>query len=887
MAIEMPRGLPFSVDTFNQNSKLKRHHFLTHAHKDHTIGITTHSSYPIYCTHLTFQIIHQYYPQLDEFLFVRLQLGHSLLVHDPDGDFTVTPFDANHCPGAVMFLFEGSFGNILHTGDCRLTPDCVRTLPQKYIANKGKHPTCCLDYVFLDCTFGKFSHDFPTKHSAIRQVINCIWKHPKAPVVYLTCDLLGQEEILLQVSKTFGSKIFVDKTTNPDFFEILKLTVPEILSQDPNSRFQLFDGFPKLPERASAKLAEARANSLPEPLIIRPSAQWYACEELNEKRVKLKYSEAQKDQFGIWHVCYSMHSSREELEWALQLLSPKRVVSTTPNCRAMELTYVKKHCLGTQIATDDPLWKLLDIGVEVSSKAIVSVKQVGCSSTIEQQCTRIFAPAQPQPVERSPRKKVLLSLSPPRKIPPVTLFGRARIGLPESYPFEEMKTTSVISEEKSTSSEVVTEANFESKLKIQKDVKVAVLHCEESVKENITEESSLSFSGSPKDTDRPFKGYNESMRKLYRSMNVSVPQPLPSLVLCLCGDQLYKAGSWRLSFKMKSLDNSEMDVEGGRIEKDGAKTVRSHKAVKIVNPALLSGLAYCISSCSMILVNKFVLSSYNFNAGISLMLYQNFISVIIVSTLSILGVISTEPLTWRLIKVWLPVNFIFVGMLITSMFSLKYINVAMVTVLKNITNVITAVGEMYLFSKHHDNRVWAALFLMIISAVSGGITDLSFNAVGYTWQLANCFLTASYSLTLRRVMDTAKQVTKSGNLNEFSMVLLNNTLSLPLGIFLIFVFNEVDYLSQTPLLRLPTFWLVMTLSGFLGLAISFTSMWFLHQTGATTYSLVGSLNKIPLSVAGIFLFHVPTSVENSASILFGLLGGVFFARAKLREKSQS
>ncbi|KAA3464489.1 GDP-mannose transporter GONST1 isoform X1 [Gossypium australe] len=74
-------------------------------------------------------------------------------------------------------------------------------------------------------------------------------------------------------------------------------------------------------------------------------------------------------------------------------------------------------------------------------------------------------------------------------------------------------------------------------------------------------------------------------------------------------------------------------------------------------------------------------------------------------------------------------------------------------------------------------------------------------------------------------------------------------------------------------------------------------MWFLHQTGATTYSglnvsifvicsLVGSLNKIPLSVAGIVLFHVPTSLENSASIFFGLLAGVFFARAKMREKTQ-
>ncbi|KAI3977744.1 hypothetical protein MKX01_014320 [Papaver californicum] len=251
------------------------------------------------------------------------------------------------------------------------------------------------------------------------------------------------------------------------------------------------------------------------------------------------------------------------------------------------------------------------------------------------------------------------------------------------------------------------------------------------------------------------------------------------------------------SRSMKGLNSETVDLEAGTDDKERDKQPGGVKLVKDQNQALLSGLAYCISSCSMILINKYVLSSYDFNAGISLMLYQNLVSVVIVSTLSFFGLISTEPLTWKLVRVWLPVNCIFVGMLITSLFSLKYINVAMVTVLKNVTNVITALGEMYLFKKSHDSRVWAALFLMIISAISGGVTDISFHAVGYTWQILNCFLTASYSLTLRRVMDTAKQVTKSGNLNEFTMVLLNNTLSLPLGLLLIFLFNEVDYLFNT------------------------------------------------------------------------------------------
>ena len=42
-------------------------------------------------------------------------------------------------------------------------------------------------------------------------------------------------------------------------------------------------------------------------------------------------------------------------------------------------------------------------------------------------------------------------------------------------------------------------------------------------------------------------------------------------------------------------------------------------------------------------------------------------------------------------------------------------NVAMVTILKNVTNLITAVGEVYLFNKRHNNKVWGSLFLMVSS----------------------------------------------------------------------------------------------------------------------------------------------------------------------------
>ena len=73
---------------------------------------------------------------------------------------------------------------------------------------------------------------------------------------------------------------------------------------------------------------------------------------------------------------------------------------------------------------------------------------------------------------------------------------------------------------------------------------------------------------------------------------------------------------------MKSHENDEIHLEDGKLEKDKDRPTRSKGVVRIQNQALLSGLAYCISSCCVILVNKYVLSSYDFNAGISLMLYQ-------------------------------------------------------------------------------------------------------------------------------------------------------------------------------------------------------------------------------------------------------------------------
>jgi DNA cross-link repair 1B protein len=48
---------------------------------------------------------------------IELEMGMTHMMSlGEDESFNVTLIDANHCPGAIMYLFEGYFGHVLATG---------------------------------------------------------------------------------------------------------------------------------------------------------------------------------------------------------------------------------------------------------------------------------------------------------------------------------------------------------------------------------------------------------------------------------------------------------------------------------------------------------------------------------------------------------------------------------------------------------------------------------------------------------------------------------------------------------------------------------------------------------------------------------------------------
>ncbi|KAK9840936.1 hypothetical protein WJX81_001201 [Elliptochloris bilobata] len=328
----------------------------------------------------------------------------------------------------------------------------------------------------------------------------------------------------------------------------------------------------------------------------------------------------------------------------------------------------------------------------------------------------------------------------------------------------------------------------------------------------------------------------------------------------------------------------QKDVES-LLDKTPVRVKDTHQELQVqlcgMPVQIVAGAAYCAASASMVLLNKATLSSFAFQSPISLLLFQCLVCVLLVRFCHMVGAIKLEPWSFSIARLWFPVNVIFVGMIWTSFFALKSLGVPMATVLKNMTNLFTICGDFMLYGKVYGAGVWLTLALMTVSAVCGAATDLAFSLEGYMWQMVNCLFTASYSLYLRGTMDRVVALTVAKTkLDEFSMVFYNNLLSMPLIALLMWWYGEIERLPTEPALHNPHFLFAACASALLAFGISFASLWFLSTTTATSYSLVGSLNKIPVAVIGLVAFNVPWSPENLASILVGLFAGIIFVKAK-------
>ena len=274
--------------------------FLSHMHADHTSGLKSSWQHPIYCSEITASLLQRKFslpPQIIHGL--ELDTAHTIPLNPDGSEFvTVNLIDANHCPGSVMFLFEGYFGKILYTGDFRYTSDMFIDKPVSFYDN--------IETLYLDNTYCSASCDFPSREECTKKMIEIIQDHPDHQIK-LCIHSLGKEDLLEDLALHFKTWIVVSEER---LANLKLLERKDVFSTDPR------DGFIHVVERPTVTAKKIlNWNKDGATITILASALSYI---LN------------RDPFGtldgVYTVPYSDHSSYPELCEFISQLRPRKIV---------------------------------------------------------------------------------------------------------------------------------------------------------------------------------------------------------------------------------------------------------------------------------------------------------------------------------------------------------------------------------------------------------------------------------------------------------------------------------------------------------------------------------------------------------------------------------
>ncbi|XP_030795876.1 protein artemis isoform X2 [Rhinopithecus roxellana] len=306
-----------SIDRFDRENLRARAYFLSHCHKDHMKGLRAPTlkrrlecslKVYLYCSPVTKELL----LTSPKYRFWEKRIKEEIVV-------TLLP--AGHCPGSVMFLFQGNNGTVLYTGDFRLAQGEVARMELLHSGGRVKD----IQSVYLDTTFcdPRF-YQIPSREECLSGILELVrsWI-TRSPyhVVWLNCKAAyGYEYLFTNLSEELGVQVHVNKL---DMFR----NMPDILhhlTTDRNTQIHAcrhpkaeeYFQWSKLPCGITSR------NRIPLHIIsIKPSTMWFG-ERSRKTNVIVRTGESS------YRACFSFHSSYSEIKDFLSYVCP---VNAYPN----------------------------------------------------------------------------------------------------------------------------------------------------------------------------------------------------------------------------------------------------------------------------------------------------------------------------------------------------------------------------------------------------------------------------------------------------------------------------------------------------------------------------------------------------------------------------
>lgn len=252
LQLPLPRSttLAVAVDAFSYAPDAGvAHYFLTHFHADHFGGLcNSWCNGVLYGSEITIKLAQRRFPSLDPLLCRVLPMETPTPVILNGNEFTVTLIDANHCPGAVLFLFElaGKVPTrVLHCGDFRVArsmlthPALQQPMDRCYLDTTYCHPRYTFPpqpfVIATACQFmAKCMNGDYAKQLDSQPVLKPSPERPFPFMVLIGTYTIGKERIAFEIAATLNCKLYANDVKR-ETLAVLGERYTKQLTDDPYS----------------------------------------------------------------------------------------------------------------------------------------------------------------------------------------------------------------------------------------------------------------------------------------------------------------------------------------------------------------------------------------------------------------------------------------------------------------------------------------------------------------------------------------------------------------------------------------------------------------------------------------------------------------------------
>lgn len=278
----------------------------------------------------------------------------------------------------------------------------------------------------------------------------------------------------------------------------------------------------------------------------------------------------------------------------------------------------------------------------------------------------------------------------------------------------------------------------------------------------------------------------------------------------------------------------------------------------------------------MLVVNKLAMSSYPVAGLVNT--FQLASCSIFIFIIGALGLAKTDPVKWDMVKPYAIYVCAFAGGIYSNMKALGASNVETIIVFRSCTPITVALIEWAFMDRElPNNKSKAALFVIVAGAYIYVSMDaeMAFNGSEAFFWIGAWYFLLCFQMTYGKVLlQNVKLETVWGP------VLYTNLLSIPPTLVLAAVLGDFKKMETAEPTENAYIW--VSLSCVVGIAIGYSGWLCRDMVSATTYTLVGVINKLLSVLVSVTFINTTVSWPAIGALVVCVVAGTFYEQPPRR-----